>query len=96
MARVQKDRQFRHALLREAVEALLGGELAAGKLVLRDYIKATVGFSSLSKAVAIPEKSLMRMFSASGNPQADKLFRVLAWLQRRDGISLAVRPTRAA
>lgn len=96
MARVKSDRQFRHSLLREGVECLLSGDLDAGKLVLRDFIKATVGFSALSKAVKIPEKSLIRMFGPSGNPQAKKLFRVVAFLQRGEGIRFEVKPRKAA
>lgn len=96
MARVRSDRAFRHALLREGVECFLSGDVDAGKSVLRDYIKATIGFGPLSKSVGIPEKSLLRMFGPSGNPQAKKLFQVVACLQRREGIKLGVKPRKAA
>lgn len=43
-ARVQRDPEFRQALLREAVECTINGELETGKAVLRDYVNATVGF----------------------------------------------------
>jgi hypothetical protein len=46
--RAQSDTDFRLALLREAVECLINGDLAVGKSVLRDYIHATVGFSRQS------------------------------------------------
>jgi hypothetical protein len=39
-ARVQADRAFRAALLREAVQSLLSGDVETGKSVLRDYINA--------------------------------------------------------
>jgi hypothetical protein len=47
---VKGDRKFAEALLREAVDALLSGDVDTGKTVLRDYIKATVGFEKLGAA----------------------------------------------
>ena len=46
-ARVQADPAFREALLREGIETLLSGDVDTGKAILRDYIKATVGFEKL-------------------------------------------------
>ena len=48
-ARAQTDSKFRQALLREAVESYLNGDLDAGKAVLRDYVNATVGFQALEE-----------------------------------------------
>lgn len=42
-ARARRDPAFRRALLREGVACLLGGEVEAGRIVLRDYINATMG-----------------------------------------------------
>ena len=91
-ARVAADPAFRAALLTEAVELLLSGDVATGKAVLRDYINATIGFESLADEVGTPSKSLMRMFSAKGNPRADNVFSVISHLQQRTGVHLAVRP----
>jgi hypothetical protein len=46
-ARAQSDPDFRHAILREAVECVINGDMATGKAVLRDYVNATVGFQDL-------------------------------------------------
>ena len=43
-ARAQRDPDFRQALLRDAVECVINGDLSTGKAVLRDYVNATVGF----------------------------------------------------
>ena len=91
-ARAAADPAFRAALLTEAVELLLSGDVATGKAVLRDYINATVGFESLADEVGTPSKSLMRMFSAKGNPRADNVFSVISHLQQLTGVQLAVRP----
>jgi DNA-binding phage protein len=90
-ARVKQDAEFREALLREGVDCLLSGDVDTGKAVLRDYINATIGFESLSEATNTPPKSLMRMFSKTGNPQAKNLFSIIAHLQAQSGIHLEVR-----
>lgn len=89
-ARVERDPKFRSALLTEAVEQMLGGDLETGKAVLRDYINATVGFERLAKETGTPAKSLMRMFGPKGNPRAENLFAVINRLQKVSGIRLGV------
>jgi DNA-binding phage protein len=89
-ARATRDAAFREALLTEAVQQMLAGDMETGKAVLRDYINATVGFEKLAKATGTPPKSLMRMFSPQGNPRADNLFSVIHRLQRSTGVRLAV------
>jgi len=90
-ARVKADPEYRAALLTEAVELFLSGDMDTGKLLLRDYINATVGFEGLAGEVGTPSKSLMRMFGAHGNPRADNLFSVIGHLQQMTGVQLAVR-----
>lgn len=89
-ARVARDPAFKQALLTEGVNALLEGDIDTGKAVLRDYINATVGFEALSAATGTPAKSLMRMFSAGGNPTASNLFVVIGCLQTASGVTLEV------
>jgi hypothetical protein len=40
-ARVERDPKFRKELLREGVEAMLAGDVATAKTILRDYINAS-------------------------------------------------------
>jgi hypothetical protein len=47
-ARVKRDPGFRKALLREGIENFLSGDVETGKIILRDFINATVGFTKLS------------------------------------------------
>src|SRR5271155_4655868 len=49
-ARVERDPRFRRELLRKGVEAMLAGDVATAKTILRDYINATIGFSDLAEA----------------------------------------------
>jgi DNA-binding phage protein len=92
--RAQQDPRFRRALLIEAIEALLAGDMASGKAVLRDYINATIGFDALTQATGINAKSLMRMLGTEGNPQAANLFAVIEHLQKFEGITLELHAAR--
>lgn len=95
-ARAEADAAFRVALLTEAVDLLLNGDVGTGKLVLRDYINATLGFEALADHIGKPSKSLMRMFSAKGNPTAENLFSVISQLQKAAGVQLTVAPMKTA
>ena len=88
--RVKTDKKFAEALLREGIDALFSGDVDTGKTILRDYIKATVGFEKLGAATGSPPKSLIRMFGPRGNPQAKNLFSVIGYLQKRAGLRLHV------
>lgn len=85
-ARVARDPKFRKELLREGIQCMLSGDVATAKAILRDYINATVGFTEVAEATHIPSKSLMRMLSPTGNPRADNLFEVVAFLQNHEGV----------
>ncbi len=93
-ARVARDPAFRAALLEEGVECLLAGDMETGKALLRDYIKATIGFEGLGALTGRPPKSLLRMFGPRGNPQARNLFEIIACLQEREGLHLEVQAVR--
>lgn len=90
-ARATRDAAFRKALFQEAVQALLQGDIDAGRAAMRDYINATIGFEKLSASLGKPQKSLMRMFGPSGNPTAENLFGVIGVLQAETGVHLRVR-----
>jgi len=90
-ARMERSPKFRRAVLREAIECLLAGDVETGKVMLRDYINGTIGFEELGDRTQTPAKSLMRMFGPSGNPQAKNLFDVLATLQQAEGVQFQVR-----
>lgn len=89
-ARVQKDAKFRRGLLRDAVDALLAGETALGREILRDFINATIGFPELSEETGIHAKSLHQMFGPKGNPTAANLFGIIAVLHVNEGVRLKV------
>jgi len=88
--RAQADPAFRVALLEEALDAFLNNDLETGKLLLRDYVNATVGFEALGAELHKSPKSLMRMLSDEGNPRADNLFAVVSHLKAHEGVSFTV------
>jgi DNA-binding phage protein len=94
-ARVLRDPAFRRELLREGVESFLAGDIETGKTVLRDYINATIGFTELADALDHSPKSLMRMLGPAGNPHASNLFRIFAYLQKKERVHFKVRAASA-
>jgi DNA-binding phage protein len=90
VARAQRDPAFKTALLQEALQAFIDGEVAPGLILLRDCINATMGFAALSKATHIPEKSLMRMVGPHGNPTANNLFAMVTALQHQTHVETHV------
>lgn len=89
-ARAQTDPAFRIALLDDALDAFVNNELEIGKLLMRDYVNATVGFEALGAQLRKSPKSLMRMLSVEGNPRVDNLFSVVSQLKANEGVSLNV------
>lgn len=90
-ARAMREPAFRQALLQEAAQMLLEGDVAGARSMLRDTINATIGFEALGETTHMPPKSLMRMFGPNGNPTAANLFAVIGALQAQAGVRLEVR-----
>jgi len=93
-ARALREPEFREGLLTESIEAMLSGDTNTGKSLLRDYIKATIGFEELGAVTHRSPKSLMRMFSPSGNPTANNLFGIIHTLQQKEGVQFQVQTVR--
>jgi hypothetical protein len=91
--RAQRDPAFRAALYQEALQAIVEGDLPTARILLRDFINATIGFSTLADSIGVPDKSLMRMFGRDGNPRAIHLLDTLAALKRESGASPTVHAT---
>jgi len=94
-ADAKRDPAFRRGLLSDALESLLSGEVSLGKELLRDYINATIGFPRLAAHTRIHAKTLHQMFGPNGNPTANNLFEIVAYLQHAEGVRFEVRSTQA-
>ena len=82
--------QFRRELLKGAIVCMHEGDLQTAKVVLRDYINGSIGFVRLAEALGRSPKSLMRMLSATGNPQMSNLFEVTGYLQKHEGVRVGI------
>jgi DNA-binding phage protein len=93
--RAARDSAFASALLEEAVELMLAGELPVARYLIRNVIKGSMGYAELSRRTGTPEKSLVRMFGPSGNPTVANVSNVLRELQRHSRVRLRVHAQRA-
>ncbi len=89
--RAHSDPAFRAALIEEAVQNILDGDMEIALGQLRDVVNATMGFDALSAATGLPKTSLMRMLGPNGNPRAANLGGILKALGRHTGLHIAVR-----
>ena len=96
LKRAEKDPAFRREMLIEAVNELLAGDLDAGKIILRDYINATITFEGLANEIHKSAKSIHRMLGPGGNPRADNILEIIKILQAHEHIVLKVKASRDA
>ena len=90
--RMKDDATYRRSMLSEALEVLLGGEVAVAREILRDYINVTISFPKVAAGTKIHVKTLHQMFGPNGNPTANNLFEIISYLQRSEGVRFEVRP----
>ncbi len=88
--RAQTDPEFRVGLLTQAAECLLNNEVNVAKVLMRDYVNATLGFKQLGELMDKKPQSLMRMLSDNGNPSLDNISSLVALLRKNEGIDLHV------
>ncbi|WP_372740214.1 hypothetical protein [Neptunomonas sp.] len=84
-----KDPAYRKALLLEALESYLEGDIVVGNSMLRDYLNGTQSFKEVAKKMPMAEPSLRRMLSAKGNATAKNIFLLFKLCQDREGIHSA-------
>jgi DNA-binding phage protein len=80
VALVKIDPVLAKSLLDEAETLVVNGEADTAKRMLRDLVKATVGFEQLAQTVAKPTKNVHRKLSPSGNPTMTNLTAIFAAL----------------
>ena len=91
LQRAETDAEFRRHMLTEAVNELIGGDLNAGKSILRDYINATITFEGLASKLKKSGKSVHRMLGPHGNPRAENILEIIKILQAHERITLQVK-----
>jgi len=88
--RADKSPKFRRMMLENAVEHLIGPEPELGRVLLRDYAKATMGLEELAKRAGMSSPSVKRMLSKAGNPTLNNLAAIIGICQKHEGITLGV------
>jgi DNA-binding phage protein len=73
--------QIGHEMIEEALALFFANELEDVRILLRQYVKATIGFVELSKRTGKSDKNLMRALSAKGNPTMETLGEIFHALQ---------------
>ena len=89
--RIRREPEFTGFMLEEVVECLLKNDVITAQLMLRDITNCTIGFKVLARATGITEKSLMRMLSVKGTPQAKNLLQIIYSLQQLNEVRLEIR-----
>jgi DNA-binding phage protein len=89
--RARSDKAFRAALVEEAVQNIVDGDVGPALGQLRDVVNATMGFDALAEATGLPKPSLMRMLGPNGNPRAGNLGGILKALGQNTGVHIVAR-----
>ena len=84
-----RDPDFANNILEESINAMLSGDLDTGRIHLRDYVHATIGFKELARRTGKNDKNLMRSLSPKGNPTASNLFEIIQACVKFEGVTIA-------
>jgi len=90
MARAKTDKEFREALIVEATEAILEGDIDIGKSLIKDYLNATEAFSVIADQLHKDEKSLRRMLGPNGNPTLKNFIGILKACSSTEHLNLKI------
>lgn len=80
-------------MLEDAINAMLSGDLDEGRILLRDYVNATIGFQELAQRTGKHDKNLMRSLGLNGSPTAANLFEIIQACTDGQGITIAAQVT---
>jgi DNA-binding phage protein len=84
VARAEKDPEFRKGLIIEAINMILGGEITAGRIMLRDYINATGAMDEICRKLGKHKPAISRMLGPSGNPTLVSIMPVIRACAERE------------
>lgn len=88
-AMAARDPSFANDMLESAVNAMLAGDLDDGRILLRDYVNATIGFQELAQRTGKHDKNLMRSLGPKGSPTAANLFEIIRACVEAKGVTLS-------
>ncbi len=88
-AMVERKPELANEMLEDAINSLLAGDVDDGRLLLRQYINATIGFKELAHRTGKADKNLMQMLSVSGNPTVTNLFEIIQACIKAEGVTIS-------
>lgn len=93
-AMVDRNPHMAAEMLEDAINALLAGYLDEGRLLLRQYVNATIGFPELARRTGKTDKNLMRSLGPSGSPTAANLFQIMQACMQAEGVTVSAHVVR--
>lgn len=97
-AMVARNPDIAAEMLEDAINALFAGNLDEGRLLLRQYVNATIGFGELAQRTGKTDKNLIRSLGPNGSPTAANLFQIIQACMKAEGVTIAahiIRPEAA-
>ena len=88
--RLQRDPEFREAMLRGVVECLHGGEISIAKSKLLDCVTVIIGFKRLGALMGKSEASLREMLHPDYDTGANDIFEIIHHVSKHEGLRLEV------
>jgi DNA-binding phage protein len=84
-----------HEMLEDALNAVFADDLDDGRLLLRSYINATIGFSELGRVLEKDPEALKHALGSKGNPAAATLFEIVYACAEADDLKITTHFNRA-
>ena len=91
--RIERDDEFTKRILARAIMDLCEGDSVTAQLLLRDFVKGTMGFKKLARELGVSEPNLYQKLSARGNPTARNLSAIISTLVDEMGLAVNVTVT---
>ena len=88
--RLQRDPEFREAMLRGVVECLDGGEINIAKSILLDCVSVITGFERLGALMGKSEASLREILHPDYDTGANDIFEIIHHVSKNEGLRLEV------
>ena len=89
--RAQCDPEFRGLLTTGAVENLLAGDVAVGKIRLRHTVNSTIGYEKLGALMGKTPDDIKRLCHPDYDTSVNDLFEIIKHVQKHEGIRLEVK-----
>ena len=89
--RAQCDPEFRRLLTTGAIENLLAGDVAVGKIRLRHTVNSTIGYEKLGELMGKTPDDIKQMLHPDYDTSVNDLFEIIGHVQHHEGIRLEVK-----